>query len=66
MVIELRTVSKEYYQFTRQKYLYETGRFPQFGIGANIAFPLYSNVKDGFGIVAGYSSFVSDTIYPSY
>jgi hypothetical protein len=66
LVVELKTVSKEYYLFARQKYLYETGRFPEFGIGANIAFPLYSNVKGGYGIVAGYSSFVSDTLYPSY
>jgi hypothetical protein len=65
-VIELRSVSKEYYQYNRQKYLYETGRFPEFGIGANIAFPLFSNVEGGYGIVASYSSFVSDTIYPSY
>jgi hypothetical protein len=65
-IIELRSVSKEYYQYNRQKYLYETGRFPEFGIGANIAFPLFSNVEGGYGIVASYSSFVSDTIYPSY
>jgi hypothetical protein len=65
-VVELRSVSKDYYLFTRQKHLYETGRFPEFGLGANIAFPLYSNVEDGYGIVAGFSSVVSDTIYPSY
>jgi hypothetical protein len=65
-VVELRSVSKDYYQFTRQKYLYETGRFPEFGLGANIAFPLHSNVEGGYGIVAGFSSVVSDTIYPSY
>ncbi len=65
-VIELRTVSKDYYHFARQKYLYETGRFPEFGLGANTSFPLYSNVEGGYGIVAGFSSVVSDTIYPSY
>lgn len=65
-VVELRSVSKDYYQFARQKYLYETGRFPEFGLGANIAFPLHSNVEGGYGIVAGFSTVVSDTIYPSY
>jgi hypothetical protein len=66
LVVEFRSVSRDYYLFTRQQYLYDTGRNPIFGIGANIAFPLYSNVKGGFGIVAGYSSVVSDTIYPAY
>lgn len=65
-VLELRSVSEDYYLFTRQKYLYDSGRFPEFGLGANTAFPLHSNIDGGYGIVAGFSSFSSDTITPTY
>lgn len=65
-VLELRSVSEEYYLFARQKYLYDSGRFPEFGLGANTAFPLYSNIDGGYGLVAGFSSFSSDTITPTY
>lgn len=65
-ILEIRSVSYDYYQFARQKYLYDTGRFPEFGLSSNQAFQLYSNVKNGYGIFAGYSSVVSDTITPQY
>lgn len=65
-ILEIRSVSKDYYLFTRQKYLYDTGRFPEFGLSTNTAFPLYSNVENGYGIFIGYSAVVSDTIYPHY
>jgi len=65
-ILEVRSVSKDYYLFVRQKYLYDTGRFPEFGLSSNTAFPLYSNVENGYGIFMGYSAVVSDTIYPSY
>ena len=65
-ILELRSVSYDYYQFARQKYLYESGRFPEFGLSSNQAFQLYSNVKNGYGIFAGYSSVISDTIIPQY
>ena len=65
-ILEIRSVSKDYYLFARQKYLYDTGRFPEFGLSTNTAFPLYSNVENGYGIFMGYSAVVSDTIYPSY
>lgn len=65
-IIEIRSVNKDYYLFTRQKYLYDTGRFPEFGLSTNTAFPLYSNVENGYGIFMGYSAVVSDTIYPHY
>ena len=63
-IIEFRSVSREYYHYTRQLYLYETGRFPEFGISSNEAYPLYSNVENGYGIVASYSYFATDTIRP--
>jgi hypothetical protein len=65
-ILEFRSVSYDYYQFARQKYLYDTGRFPEFGLSSNQAFQLYSNVKNGYGIFAGYSSVISDTITPQY
>ncbi len=65
-ILEVRSISYDYYQFVRQKYLYETGRFPEFGLSSNQAFQLYSNVKNGYGIFAGYSSVFSDTITPQY
>jgi hypothetical protein len=65
-ILEFRSVSYDYYQFARQKYLYDTGRFPEFGLSSNQAFQLYSNVKNGYGIFAGYSAVISDTITPQY
>ncbi len=66
LVLEFRSTSEEYYNYKRQLYLYETGRFPEFGISSNAAYPLYSNVENGYGIVAGYSYFATDTIRPEY
>ena len=60
--IEFRSVSYEYYAFTKQLYLYEIGRYPD-GIESTLAtYPLYSNVENGYGIFAGYSAVLSDTI----
>ncbi len=64
VILELRSVSFSYYQFVKQKYLYEKGRYPEFMAASTIAFPLYSNIKGGYGIFAGYSSIKSDTIFP--
>lgn len=66
IILELRSVSKGYYLFSRQKYLYDSGRFPEFGLNPQAAYPLYSNVEGGYGIVAGYSMVATDTIFPSY
>jgi len=65
-ILELRSISYDYYQFARQKFLYDSGRFPEFGLSSNQAFQLYSNVKNGYGIFAGYSSVISDTIIAQY
>ena len=66
LILELRSVSKEYYLFARQKYLYDLGRFPEFNINAPTAFPIFSNVEGGYGIVTGYSNVATDTIFPTY
>ncbi len=62
LVIELRTVSYDYYQYAKQIFLYEKGRYPEFSMSSIIPVPLYSNVKNGYGIFAGYSAHFSDTI----
>ncbi len=62
--IELRSISSDYYHYLRQLYLYEMGRYPEFGMGTSGVFPLHSNVENGHGIFAGYSSFFSELINP--
>lgn len=64
LILEVRSVSYNYYQYVRQLYLYEKGRYPEFLAGSITAYPLYSNILGGYGIFAGYSSMQSDTIYP--
>lgn len=66
LIIELRSCSGSYYQFVKQKYLYEKGRFPEFPAASINAFPLFSNISGGYGIFAGYSVVVSDTLFPKY
>ena len=64
LILEVRSVSSNYYQFVKQKYLYEIGRYPEFLAASTTAFPLYSNITGGYGIFGGYSAVQSDTIYP--
>ncbi len=66
LVLELRAISHDYYQFARSAKLYETGRYPEFGLHANHVFPLYSNTSSGYGVFTAYAVVSSDTIYPSY
>lgn len=64
LTVELRTVNYDYYMYVKQLYLYETGRYPNIIGGVVTPFPLHSNVSNGYGIFAGYSSVITDTIYP--
>jgi hypothetical protein len=66
LIFELRSVSYSHYQYIRQLYLYNIGRYPDFIAGSITAFPLYSDVEGGYGIFSGYSAVVSDTLYPHY
>lgn len=63
-IIELRSISYDYYLYLRQLYLYEKGRFPEFGAGTSGVFPLHSNIENGHGIFAGYSKTLSEIINP--
>ncbi len=62
LVIELRTVSYDYYQYAKQLFFYKKGRYPEYSMNSFIPVPLYSNIKNGYGIIAGYSAYFSDTI----
>jgi len=64
-ILELRTVSYDYYTYVKQQYLYETGRYPDIVGGVITPFPLHSNIEDAYGIFAGYSVVKSDTIFPN-
>jgi hypothetical protein len=66
LIIELRSCSGDYYRFVKQKHLYEKGRYPEFLAASTNAFPLFSNIPGGYGIFAGYSVVVSDTLFPKY
>lgn len=61
--VELRTICANYYHFIKQQYLYELSNDePFFSIGVTGTFNLHSNVENGYGILAGYSSVLSDII----
>jgi hypothetical protein len=63
--VELRTVCNHYYKFIKQQYLYEVANStPIFSVGVTSTYNLYSNVENGYGIFAGYSSVKSNIIYP--
>jgi len=65
LIIELRAINYDYYMYLKKLYLYESGRYPEdVGSGTFTNFNLHSNIPGGYGIFAGYSSTVSDTIYP--
>ena len=63
--IEFRSVSEDYYRYIKQLELYNQGRYSGFE-GTLTAFPLYSNIENGYGIFAAYTYALTDTIYPSY
>ena len=64
IIVELRTISYDYYYYKKQFYLYEEGRMADGLLNAITSFPLYSNIEKANGIFAGYSVFTSDTIRP--
>jgi hypothetical protein len=64
LLLEVRSISYDLYRYVKQISLYETSRYPDIVGGVVTTFPLYSNVENGYGIVAGYSAFISDTIFP--
>jgi hypothetical protein len=64
-MLELRSVSYDYYCFKKQYYLYEKGTWADGLINMGTAVPLHSNIENGNGIFAGYSSYYSNKIASS-
>jgi hypothetical protein len=67
--LELRKISEHYYQFVKHYYLYEQALHPVFVEGIIVPLSLYSNVENGLGIFAGYTSaidsmFIEEGIVP--
>jgi len=62
IIVELRSISYSYYQYVKTRYLNEQGRYSS-SLENYPVTSLYSNIKNGYGIFAGYSSVVSDTIF---
>lgn len=56
LILDVRSISSDYYHFKKQFYLYERNRYPEFVEGVVSPFPIYSNVENGLGIFAGYSN----------
>ena len=64
VVVELRSVTHDYYLYQKQYCLYNNGLLSD-GLWSNgVSISLYSNIENGYGIFAGYSVAVSDTITP--
>ncbi len=64
LIVELRTVSYEYYNYIKSLYLFQQGIENNNLSGTTAPLPVYSNVTEGIGIFAGYSSFSTDTVFP--
>lgn len=64
LVVELRTISFEYYTYLRSLHLFSQGIGNNNLSGTTVPFPVYSNIDGGLGIFAGYSSYSTDTVFP--
>lgn len=64
-IVELRTVTYDYYRYKKQLYLYQNGLLPDGITSPMNNSSLYSNIKKGFGIFAGYDVCETDTITPN-
>lgn len=64
VVVELRSVTHDYYSYQKQYCLYNNGLASDGLWGKGISIPLFSNIENGYGIFAGFSVAFSDTIIP--
>src|SRR5690554_2051555 len=63
--VELRSITYDYYKYVRQLYLYEMSNGDiNFSPNTTPTFKLHSNIKNGYGIFAGYSSTNSEIFNP--
>jgi hypothetical protein len=63
-IVELHSISFDYYKYLKQLYLFRQAVNNYNLTGSTPPVQIYSNVENGYGIFAGYSNYVSDTIYP--
>ena len=64
LVLELRSVSEAYYEYAKSLYLYQKSRYSsEFSLTSQPVFNVYSNIENGFGIFATYTSFQTDTLF---
>jgi len=61
--VEFRSISNNYYQYLKRLYLYEQGVYPSIDISP-IYLNMHSNIEGAYGIFAGFSTCLSDTIIP--
>lgn len=55
IIVEVRRISKQYYNFKKRFFLYEKGRYGELIEGMVTPFQIYSNVENGKGIFAAYA-----------
>lgn len=61
--VEFRSISYNYYQYLKKLYLYEQGINPS--IDASPTYTnMHSNIEGAYGIFAGFSTCLTDTIFP--
>ncbi|MDD3859571.1 MAG: DUF4249 domain-containing protein [Bacteroidales bacterium] len=63
-IIELHSINYDYYKYLKQLYLFKQAVNSDNLTGSTPPVQIYSNVENGYGIFAGYSNYISDTIYP--
>ncbi|MBN2663525.1 MAG: DUF4249 domain-containing protein [Bacteroidales bacterium] len=63
--IELRTVSKNYYLYKKSLMKHLDNQYSDFWYGVANPVQLYSNVQNGYGIFAGFSSYTDSISYTS-
>ena len=64
IIVELRSVSFDYYKYAQALYLYEEQLDNESIDGRIFPLSIYSNVEGGYGIFTGYSTYATDTIFP--
>jgi hypothetical protein len=63
--IEFRTVSKNYYLYKKSLMKHLDNQYSDFWYGVANPVQLYSNVKNGYGIFAGFSTYTDSVSYTS-
>lgn len=63
-IVELHSINYDYYKYLKQLYLFKQAVNSDNLTGSTPPVQIYSNVENGYGIFAGYSNYISDTIFP--